>query len=103
MCASATYPTLALTLFVRFVDELPKRYVRPRLAITDYVDYRTADYVIGSGMMESTCKQLVSQRLKGPGMQWSERGAVAMTALIAHRINGTWDRYWASRPLQRAA
>jgi len=84
------------------LDELLK-YVRPRLAITDYVDYRAADYVIGSGMMESTCKQLVSQRLKGPGMQWSEGGALAMTALIAHRINGTWDQFWASRPLQRAA
>ena len=67
------------------------------------IDYRAAGYVIGSGMMESTCKQLVAQRLKGPGMQWSEAGALAMTALIAHRINGTWDRFWASRPLQRAA
>ncbi len=78
-------------------------YLRPRLAITDYVAYRAAGYVIGSGAMESTCKQLVGQRLKGPGMQWSESGAVAMTALIAHRINGAWDRFWASRPLQRAA
>jgi hypothetical protein len=78
-------------------------YVRPRVAITDYVEYRAAGYVIGSGMMESTCKQLVAQRLKGPGMQWSEAGALAMTALIAHRINGTWGRFWASRPLQRAA
>lgn len=78
-------------------------YVRPRLAITDYVDYRAAGYVIGSGMMESTCKQLVTQRLKGTGMQWSEAGALSMTGLIAHRINGTWDRFWASRPLQRAA
>lgn len=78
-------------------------YVRPRVAITDYVDYRKSDYVIGSGLMESTCKQLVSQRLKGPGMQWSEEGALAMTALIAHRLNGTWDRFWGSRPLQRVA
>jgi hypothetical protein len=78
-------------------------YVQPRLAITDYVDYRAAGYVIGSGMMEATCKQLVSQRLKGTGMQWSEQGALAMTALVAHRLNGTWDRFWASRPLQRAA
>jgi len=78
-------------------------YVRPRLAITDYVDYKAAGYVIGSGMMEATCKQLVSQRLKGTGMQWSESGALAMTALVAHRINGTWDRFWGSRPLQRAA
>lgn len=79
------------------------QYLRPRLAITDYVDYLQAGYVIGSGMMESTCKQLVGQRLKGCGMQWSETGALAMTALIAHRINGTWERFWGSRPLQRAA
>lgn len=84
------------------IDELVG-YLRPRVAITDYVEYRAAGYVIGSGMMESTCKQLVSQRLKGPGMQWSERGALAMTALVAHRLNGTWDRFWGSRPLQRAS
>ncbi len=78
-------------------------YLRPRLAITDYVDYRAAGYVTGSGLMESTCKQLVSQRLKGPGMQWSEAGALAMTALVAHRLNGTWERFWGSRPLQRVA
>ena len=78
-------------------------YVRPRLAITDYVDYKAAGYVIGSGMMESTCKQLVGHRLKGPGMQWSESGALAMTALVGCRLNGTWNRFWSSRPLQRAA
>ena len=78
-------------------------YVAPRVAIMDYVDYRASGYVIGSGMMESSCKQLVSQRLKGSGMQWSESGAVAMTALIAHRLNKTWGHFWASRPLQRAA
>lgn len=78
-------------------------YLEPRVAITDYVDYRAAGYAIGSGMMEATCKQVVGQRLKGTGMQWSESGALAMTSLIAHRINRTWDRLWASRPLQRAA
>lgn len=78
-------------------------YLRPRVTHTDYVDFRAAGYVIGSGMMESTCKQVVGQRLKGTGMQWSEAGALAMTALVVHRLNGTWDRFWTSRPLQRAA
>jgi hypothetical protein len=78
-------------------------YLRPRLAITDYVDYRKAGYVIGSGMMESSCKQVVGQRLKGPGMQWSEQGALAMSSLVAHRLNGTLQAFWDSRPLQRAA
>lgn len=78
-------------------------YLRPRLAITDYVDYRQGGYVIGSGMMESSCKQVVGQRLKGPGMQWSEAGALAMSALVAQRLNGTLQAFWESRPLQRAA
>jgi hypothetical protein len=78
-------------------------YLQPRLAITDYVEYRQRGWVIGSGMMESTCKQLVGKRLKGSGRQWSESGAIAMTALIAHRLNWTWDAFWSSRPLQRAA
>lgn len=78
-------------------------YLRPRLEITDYVDYRKAGYTIGSGMMESSCKQVVGQRLKGPGMQWSEEGALAMSALMAHRLNGTLNDFWADRPLQRAA
>lgn len=78
-------------------------YLRPRLAFTDYVAYREGDYVIGSGTMEATCKQVVAARLKGSGRQWSERGTVAMAQLIVHRLNGTWDAFWASRPLQRAA
>jgi hypothetical protein len=78
-------------------------YLRPRLDITQYVTYRQAGYVIGSGMMESTCKQLVEHRLKGAGMQWSEQGALAMTNLVAQRLNGTWQQFWTSRPLQRVA
>jgi len=78
-------------------------YLRPRVAITDYVDYRARGLVIGSGIMESTCKQLVGQRLKGSGRQWSEDGALAMTALIGQRINRSWEAFWASRPIHRAA
>jgi hypothetical protein len=78
-------------------------YLSPRLAITNYPQYRAKGYVIGSGMIESSCKQVVGQRLKGTGMQWSEEGALAMVALVSHRLNGTWDAFWASRPLQRAA
>jgi hypothetical protein len=78
-------------------------YLRPRVPMTDYVDYRDRGLVIGSGIMESTCKQLVGRRLKGSGRQWSEGGAVAMTALIGQRINGSWDIFWASRPIHRAA
>jgi hypothetical protein len=78
-------------------------YLRPRVSITDYADYRARGLVIGSGIMESTCKQLVGRRLKGSGRQWSESGALAMTALIGQRLNRSWETFWASRPLHRAA
>lgn len=78
-------------------------YLSPRVAVTDYVDYRARGMIIGSGMMESTCKQLVGKRLKGCGRQWSESGAVAMTAMIGHRLNHSWDAFWTSRPIHRAA
>lgn len=78
-------------------------YLEPRLAITDYVEYREQGYAIGSGLMESTCKQRVGVRLKGSGRQWSEAGALAMTALIGQRMNQRWDTFWTTRPLHRAA
>lgn len=78
-------------------------YLRPRVPMTDFADYRARGLTIGSGMMESTCKQLVGRRLKGSGRQWSEGGALAMTALIGQRLNWSWDDFWATRPLHRAA
>jgi len=46
-------------------------YFRSRVGITDYPVYRDHNWQIGSGMIESTAKQLVGIRLKGPGMHWS--------------------------------
>lgn len=95
---AASMPSAALEALDALIG-----YLEPRLAITDYVEYREKGCVIGSGMMESTCKQLVATRLKGSGRQWSECGALAMTALLGQRINHCWDAFWASRPLHRAA
>jgi len=78
-------------------------YLEPRVAVTDYVEYRQKGWAIGSGMMESTCNQVVGARLKGSGRQWSEPGAVAMAALVGKKVNYEWDTFWASRPLHRAA
>lgn len=55
-------------------------YLEPLLPITDYVEYGQKDYVIESGMMESTCKQSVDQRLKVGERRWSEGGSVAVAA-----------------------
>ena len=77
-------------------------YIEPRVAFMDYYEYRATGYPIGSGLMEATCKQVVGQRLKGSGRQWSEAGALALATLIAYRINGDWDAFWTTVPLARA-
>jgi hypothetical protein len=69
-------------------------YIQPRLDRTDYPTYRANDWQIGTGMIESTGKQLVGGRLKGPGMHWSEPGALAVTALRATDLNGRWHQLW---------
>jgi len=69
-------------------------YIQPRLDRTAYALYRARDWQIGSGMIESTGKQLVGLRLKGPGMHWSEAGALAVTALRATDLNGRWHSHW---------
>lgn len=70
------------------------KYIQPRLDLTDYPAYRAAGWQIGTGMIESTAKQLVGVRLKGPGMHWSPHGATAITALRAQDLNGAWHTFW---------
>ena len=69
-------------------------YIRTRLAETDYPRYRSRGWTIGSGMVESSAKQLVGLRLKGPGMHWSRAGATAVTALRCAHLNGHWHQTW---------
>lgn len=69
-------------------------FLQPKLDRTDYPTYRTRGWQIGTGMIESTAKQLVGVRLKGPGMHWQPLGATAITALRAQDINENWHNFW---------
>lgn len=42
-----------------------------------YADYRSNGYWIGSGTIESACKQIASARLKIAGARWTVSGAIA--------------------------
>ena len=75
------------------IDELIN-YAATKVELMNYPQYREHDWQIGTGMIESTCKQLVGQRLKGSGMHWTERGALAVTALRATDFNGKWNSFW---------
>ena len=74
-------------------------YVSNKVHQMNYPAAKAKGWQIGSGMIESTCKQLVAQRLKGPGRHWSEPGALAITALRATDLratdlNGHWNSFW---------
>ena len=77
-------------------------YLKPRLDQTNYPAYRERDMAIGSGAVESTCKQLVVQRAKGPGMHWTAEGLEVVLALRSISLNRDWDAFWKTNP-QRAA
>ncbi len=56
-----------------------------------YDRFRAAGYMIGSGTVESGCKQIVSHRLKLPGAQWTVLGAVRTAKARAAWLSGLWQ------------
>lgn len=68
-----------------------------------YAQYRAAGYPLGSGMVESGCKQVVGQRAKGAGMRWSATGVQAVLTLRATVLSGCWEATWTARGGHRTA
>jgi len=62
----------------------------------EYPEYLAEGWHIGSGVVESACKTVVGQRLKGPGMRWGEGGAHAMCHVRAlyRSEKGQWQAFW---------
>jgi hypothetical protein len=73
-------------------------YLTHQVHRMDYPSYRAKGWQIGSGPVESACKQVVGQRLKGSGMRWGEAGADAVCHLRAlfRSEASQWDAFWAS-------
>ena len=57
----------------------------------DYARFRANGYAIGSGTVESACKQIVTQRLKKSGAQWLVEGAVLTAKARAAWLSDEWD------------
>lgn len=55
-----------------------------------YDGFRAQGYLIGSGTIESGCKQIVTQRLKRSGAQWIVEGAVRTAKARAAWLSGNW-------------
>ena len=64
-----------------------------------YAQFRAAGYLIGSGVIESGCKQIVTQRLKLPGAQWNLEGAVLTAKARTAWMSGNWQKLVSARSL----
>jgi hypothetical protein len=74
----------------------------------EYPEYLAEGWHIGSGVVESACKTVVGQRLKGSGKRWGEGGAHAMCHVRAlyrsekGQWQAFWDRCFSEPPVQQA-
>ncbi|MBT3714397.1 MAG: ISKra4 family transposase [Anaerolineae bacterium] len=56
-----------------------------------YALFREKNYLIGSGTVESACKQVVTMRLKRPGASWTEYGAKMVAKARTAWLSGQWE------------
>ncbi len=57
-----------------------------------YAKFRALGLQIGSGSMESGCKQIGLERLKIAGARWSDAGARKIAKARAAYLSGQWDQ-----------
>lgn len=62
-----------------------------------YKYFKNQGLFIGSGVIEAACKNLVGKRLKQSGMEWTVRGANAITALRCATLSNRFNDYWDAR------
>lgn len=74
-------------------------YFANNLLRMEYPEYQAEGWQIGSGVVESACKTVVGQRLKGAGMRWGEAGAHALCHVRAlyRSEKGQWQAFWQRR------
>lgn len=99
----SNYQKLELSDFDNNTDKLQekihslKRYLKNHEDMIDYKKYLSKGYMIGSGVVESSNKKVVSQRLKQSGMIWSHKGANAIMFIRAMYLSSSqaWNKLWA--------
>lgn len=81
---------------VREVHRQQVTYFRHQAHRMDYPSYVARGWQIGSGPIESACKTVVGNRLKGGGMRWGSEGADAVCHLRAVYLSdpACWNSLW---------
>jgi hypothetical protein len=85
---------------VREVHRQVVQYFRHHEHRMDYPTYVRNGWQIGSGPVESACKTVVGNRLKGGGMRWGEDGSDAVCHLRALYLSepACWESFWNPPP-----
>ena len=65
--------------------------------------YRELGLPVGSGIVESVCKQIVGGRFKRAGCRWSKAGANALLAVKRSIANNRWADFVDWRTCRAAA
>ena len=87
------------TAEARDLVQVTQDYFVSNAARMDYPRFVAAELPIGSGAIESLCKNLVEERAKGAGMRWTEAGVQRIISLRALHRSGQWTSFWARHPL----
>ncbi|HEY5314222.1 MAG TPA: hypothetical protein VIK18_16940 [Pirellulales bacterium] len=90
--------TLPASASAALNDCLP--YFRNHQHRMDYPRYVANGWQIGSGPVESVCKTVVANRLRGSGMRWGEEGSDAICHLRALYLSepDQWESFWQDHP-----
>ena len=91
-----------IDLLTIFVKRYPRRkalkeqltYFTNHAHQCQYYHYRKKGYPIGSGIVEATCKTVVSQRMKCSGMSWLEKGGQAILTFRPLALSNMFDDAW---------
>lgn len=66
-------------------------YLNNQKRYMNYFEAKSKDFPIGSGVVESACKQIVSERMKLSGMRWKRDGAQVAMTLRCILLSNIWD------------
>lgn len=75
------------------MPDIERDYFISNAARMRYPAFRAQGMQIGSGIVEASCKMVVSTRAKRTGMRWTPAGLDAVLALRTAVLNGTYDAF----------
>jgi hypothetical protein len=80
----------------REAHEKALTYFRNHVHKMNYPEYLRRGWYIGSGSIESACKNVINQRLSQGGMRWGEEGSDAVSHLRAlfRSEESQWEAFW---------